>query len=100
MNHGISTLQPVHQVAQKSSSTTLPLSDESLTGLPSRPGRLKSVASLRAAGFAISAESVADAARRSAAAAMNFLIQSFSYLLTCPPAGSAASALSKAAVSL
>src|ERR1044071_7473690 len=41
MNHGISILQGPHQVAQKSSSTTLPLSAASFTSLPSTSLRVK-----------------------------------------------------------
>src|SRR5687768_2772679 len=74
MNHGISTLQPVHHVAQKSSSTTLPLSADSCTGLPSRPGNEKFVAGLRAAGFNSSAEVGIEVNASSAAASIAIFI--------------------------
>src|SRR4051812_8859033 len=51
MNHGISILQGPHHVAQKSSSTTLPLSDASFTSLPSTSLSVK----FRFAGFAFAA---------------------------------------------
>jgi hypothetical protein len=62
MNHGISILQGPHQVAQKSSSTTLPLSDASFTSLPSTSFSVK----FRFAGFAFAAHAVVGgaAARR------------------------------------
>src|SRR5215831_6159999 len=47
MNQGISILQGPHQVAQKSSSTTLPLKSDSLTVLPCASFRAKSGATLR-----------------------------------------------------
>ena len=47
-NHGISILQGPHHVAQKSSRTTLPLSDASFTSLPSTSFSVK----FRFAGFA------------------------------------------------
>src|SRR4051812_38535005 len=51
MNQGISILQGPHQVAQKSSSTTLPFSEASLTSLPSTSLSVK----LRLAGLASAA---------------------------------------------
>src|SRR5579862_6197838 len=47
MNHGISILQGPHQVAQKSSSTTLPLKSDNFTVLPWASFKAKSGATLR-----------------------------------------------------
>ena len=47
MNHGISILHGPHQVAQKLSKTTFPLSSESLTRDPFASVKLKSGAALR-----------------------------------------------------
>src|SRR5579871_2691826 len=47
MNQGISTLQGAHQVAQKSSSTTLPLYSDRCTVFPSTSLSTKSGAALR-----------------------------------------------------
>src|SRR3954468_21086668 len=64
MNHGISILQGPHHGAQKSSSTTLPFSDASLTSLPSTSFSAK----LRFAGLASAAQAlVAGAAGLDAA---------------------------------
>src|SRR6185295_8460515 len=69
-NHGISILQGPHHVAQKSRSTTLPLSDASFTSLPSTSLSVK----FMLAGFAFAAQAAvaggaggasADAATRS-----------------------------------
>src|SRR5882762_150291 len=46
MYHGISTLQPVHQVAQKSSRTTLPLYPDNLVEAPFESSSVKSGAAL------------------------------------------------------
>src|SRR3954464_10798514 len=54
MNHGISILQGPHQVAQKSSSTTLPFSEASLTSLPSTSFSAK----FRFAGLASAAQAL------------------------------------------
>src|SRR3954464_9508011 len=58
MNHGISILQGPHQVAQKSSRITLPLSDASFTSLPSTSLSVK----FRFAGFAFAAHAVVGGA--------------------------------------
>src|SRR6266436_3129980 len=55
MNHGISILHGPHHVAQKSSSTTLPLSEVSFTGLFSTSFSVK----LKFAGFAFAGHAVA-----------------------------------------
>src|SRR5262249_54226372 len=57
MNHGISTLQGPHHVAQKSISTTLPLSDVSFTSLLFRSLSVK----FRFAGFALAGHAPAAA---------------------------------------
>src|SRR5262245_33525960 len=56
MNHGISSLQPVHQVAQKSNNTTLPFNADSLTVAPEASFRTKSGAGFLSAGQETSAE--------------------------------------------
>src|SRR5580704_7495897 len=47
VNHGISTWQPPHQVAQKFNNTTLPFRAEIRTGLPEASFKSKSGAILR-----------------------------------------------------
>src|SRR3954447_5779828 len=64
MNQGISILQGPHQVAQKSSSTTLPLSDASFTSLPSTSLSTK----FMLAGLAFAAQAVVGGAAGGASA--------------------------------
>src|SRR4051812_2024057 len=64
MNQGISILQGPHQVAQKSSSTTLPLSDASFTSLPSTSLSTK----FMLAGLAFAAQAVVGGAAGEASA--------------------------------
>src|SRR5215472_16211960 len=55
MYQGISILQPWHQVAQKSSTTTLPLKSDNLMAAPVESSKVKSVAVVRADGAVMDA---------------------------------------------
>src|SRR4030081_2238136 len=95
MYHGISTLQPVHHVAQKSSSTTRPLYLDNVTGAPLASVSAKSGASVRSfperSGVETLWESVEVAAparvrNRATAAAAPIRVKNVRIMRRAPPA--------------